>query len=112
LIDPDFPIAGPVEVRQVAGLVARRIICHARANEQLRIGQRFGMIKFGSRTELIIPKGPGTTIAVKTGDKVRAGITVMARQPVHEAMNQESNRATGLLRTAKRERVGAGADKD
>lgn len=80
-IDPDPPLTGPVEVRQVAGLVARRIICHAKANEHLQIGQRFGMIKFGSRTELIVPRMPETEVIVKIGDKVRAGITLMARQP-------------------------------
>lgn len=82
LIDTDAPIPGPVEVRQVAGLVARRIICHAKANEHLGIGQRFGMIKFGSRTELIVPRLPDTRIEVKLGDKVHGGLTLMVRQPV------------------------------
>ena len=80
LIDPDAPMPGPVEVRQIAGLVARRIICHARANTFLAIGERFGLIKFGSRTELIIPLSDGTDIQVKVGDKVRAGVTIIARQ--------------------------------
>lgn len=71
---------GPVEVRQVAGLVARRIICHVNVNESMAIGERFGMIKFGSRTELIVPRCDDTEILVKIGDKVRAGLTVMARQ--------------------------------
>ncbi len=71
---------GPVEVRQVAGLVARRIICHAAANDHLRIGTRFGLIKFGSRTELIIPRRENTEVLVEIGDKVRAGLTIMARQ--------------------------------
>ena len=71
---------GPVEVRQIAGYVARRIICHVRANTFLAIGERFGLIKFGSRTELIIPLSDGTDIQVKVGDKVRAGVTIIARQ--------------------------------
>lgn len=74
-------IPGPVIVRQVAGLVARRIICHARPGDQVACGERFGMIRFGSRTELIIPLLPGTEILVKVGDAVRAGITTMVRQP-------------------------------
>jgi phosphatidylserine decarboxylase len=82
LIDPDSPMPGPVEVRQVAGLVARRIICHAVPDQHLPIGARFGLIKFGSRTELIIPRTPTTEILVKPGDKVRAGLTIVARQPV------------------------------
>ncbi len=82
LIDPDAPVPGPVEVRQVAGLVARRIICHAKEGDHLLCGERFGLIKFGSRTELIIPRREGTDIKVKVGDKVRAGLTILACQPV------------------------------
>ncbi len=82
LIDPDAPMPGPIVVRQVAGMLARRIICHVREQEQLPIGARFGMIKFGSRTELIFPRRSGTEIIVKPGEKVRAGLTVMARQAV------------------------------
>jgi phosphatidylserine decarboxylase len=81
LIEPDAPMPGPVEVRQVAGLVARRIICHASANDHLKIGARFGLIKFGSRTELVIPRREKTEVLVKVGDKVRAGLTIVARQP-------------------------------
>ena len=82
LLDTDEPMPGPVVVRQVAGLVARRIICHATAKQPLAIGERFGLIKFGSRTELIIPRLAGTEILVSLGDSVRAGLTIMARQPV------------------------------
>jgi phosphatidylserine decarboxylase len=84
LIDPDPPVRGPIEVRQVAGKIARRIICHARPGDRLRSGERFGMIKFGSRTEVIIPRVEGTKLLVKVGDVVRAGLTVLARQPVRE----------------------------
>jgi len=82
LIDPEPPMPGPVEIRQVAGMVARRIICHARAKGSLAAGERFGMIKFGSRTELVIPAVDGTSIEVQIGDKVKAGVTVLARQPL------------------------------
>jgi len=82
LIDPDPPLPGPIEVRQVAGLVARRIICHAAIDQHLSIGARFGLIKFGSRTELIFPRTKETEILVKTGDKVSAGLTILARQPI------------------------------
>ena len=81
VIEPEAPMPGPVVVRQVAGLLARRIICHARTDQRLPIGARFGLIKFGSRTELIIPRLRETEIMVKVGDKVRAGLTVVARQP-------------------------------
>jgi len=82
LIDPEPPMPGPVEIRQVAGMVARRIICHARAKGSLVAGERFGMIKCGSRTELVIPAIEGTSVEVQIGDKVKAGITVLARQPL------------------------------
>ena len=82
LLDPDPNLPGPVEVRQVAGLVARRIVCHAGVGDHLTLGERFGFIKFGSRTELIIPHLAGTEVTVVVGDPVRAGLTLLARQPV------------------------------
>ena len=85
LLDTEEPMPGPVLVRQVAGLVARRIICHATAKQPLAIGERFGLIKFGSRTELVIPRLSETEILVGIGDSVRAGLTIMARQPVGSA---------------------------
>lgn len=85
LLEPDAPLPGPVEVRQVAGLVARRIICHAGVGDHLTTGQRFGFIKFGSRTELIIPHLPGTEVTAGVGDAVRAGLTLLARQPISQA---------------------------
>ncbi len=87
LIDPDEPMPGPVEVRQVAGKVARRIICHAKVGDHLTLGERFGLIKFGSRTEVIMPRLAGTQVAVKVGDSVRAGVTILACQPLREAVN-------------------------
>ncbi len=85
VIDPDGSMPGPVVVRQVAGLAARRIICHATAGEHLTIGARFGLIKFGSRTELIIPRRADTEVKVKVGDKVRAGLSLVARQGTEAA---------------------------
>jgi phosphatidylserine decarboxylase len=92
-IEPDPPMPGPVQVRQVAGVLARRIICHATANKQLPIGARLGLIKFGSRTELIIPRQEGTEIMVKVGDKVFAGLTIVARQPVETGSDRQVEQA-------------------
>ena len=111
LIDTDEGMPGPVEVRQVAGLLARRIICHARANQQLAIGERFGLIKFGSRTELIIPRIDGTQIAVEIGDKVRAGLTVMARQRVMDPLTSGGADRGGAV-GATIDPVGAGSQRD
>ncbi len=80
VIEPDPPMPGPVVVRQVAGKVARRIICHPRVNDHMDKGFRFGLIKFGSRTEVIIPDVPGMRVQVQVGQKVRGGLTVIATQ--------------------------------
>ena len=70
---------GDVVVKQIAGLIARRIVCEARPDDTLLRGQKFGMIKFGSRTELYIPKNQVDEIRVKLKDKVKGGETVIAR---------------------------------
>lgn len=85
VLETASPHTGPVVVRQVAGLIARRIICHASTGTRLARGERFGLIKFGSRTELIVPDVAGTDIAVRVADKVRAGVTLMLTQPVVDA---------------------------
>lgn len=68
---------GPMTIRQISGAVARRIVCPAKAGDTLTKGQKFGMIRFGSRTELYLP--PGTPVCVEKGQYVYAGLTVMAR---------------------------------
>ncbi len=83
VIDTESPIPGPIGVRQITGMAARRIVCHAREGTPLSTGERFGLIKFGSRTELIVPHVEGTEVLVEIGDKVRAGITPVVRQPIH-----------------------------
>ena len=65
-------------VRQISGLIARRIVCNLRPGQDLSRGEKFGMIKLGSRTELILPRD-AATVTVKVGDKVQAGSTVLAR---------------------------------
>ena len=66
-------------VRQVSGAVARRIVCAAREGQQLVGGEPFGMIKFGSRTELYLPSSGKIECLVRVGDRVKAGITPVAR---------------------------------
>ncbi len=66
-------------VRQIAGRIARRIVCWVCPGEELKRGERFGMIKFGSGTELILPREPGLVIEVRQGQKVKAGTSVLAR---------------------------------
>lgn len=70
---------GPMTVRQIAGMVARRIVCKVEVGETLGKGERFGMIKFGSRTELYLPMDAEICVTLK--DKVKGGATVVARFP-------------------------------
>ena len=64
---------------QVAGLIARRILCYVQTKDRLRRGQRFGFIRFGSRVDVYLPPGAMPNAAV--GDKVFAGETILARLP-------------------------------
>jgi phosphatidylserine decarboxylase len=63
--------------RQIVGILARRIVCRAREGEVVKTGDRFGVMKFGSRMDIFVPAS--ATIVVKPNDKVLAGITVIAR---------------------------------
>ena len=68
----------PIAVRQVSGAIARRIVCPVNPGETYSRGQIYGMIKFGSRTELYIPAGMGIDVAVNVGESVRAGSSILA----------------------------------
>ena len=65
--------------KQIAGTVARRIIAETKVGDKAEIGKRFGMIRFGSRVDVIMPKG--TLLSVQLNDKVRAGETILGRFP-------------------------------
>lgn len=68
-----------IVVRQLTGAIARRIVAWANVGDELQKGERFGMIRFGSRTELYLPLD--AEVFVKTGDHVSGGSTVIARLP-------------------------------
>ncbi len=76
-IEPEGPGAGPVIVKQIAGLIARRIVCYKKIGDRVARGERFGLIKFGSRADIFL--GPEWQLTVKTGDKVAGGSSVLAR---------------------------------
>ncbi len=63
--------------KQIAGLIARRIVCHLKDGETVTAGNRFGLIRFGSRTELLVPSN--TSIAIKAGDKVVGSETIIGQ---------------------------------
>jgi phosphatidylserine decarboxylase len=69
-------------VRAISGMVARRIVCGLRPGEVLAPGQVFGMIKLGSRTELVLPETDGLEVEAELGDHVKAGTSVLARYRV------------------------------
>ncbi|MBN1943851.1 MAG: phosphatidylserine decarboxylase [Phycisphaerae bacterium] len=74
----------PVVVRQVAGLIARRIVTNLSPEQQVERGRRFGMIKWGSRLELFLPVELEGEIRVRPGRRVRAGETVLFRTQEEE----------------------------
>ncbi len=66
----------PVVTRQVVGMLARRVVCRVESGVQVRAGDRFGIMKFGSRMDVFVPSG--ATLAVSVGQMVRGGETVIA----------------------------------
>ena len=66
-----------VVCKQIAGILARRIVCWKAAGDSLRLGERFGMIKFSSRTDVLLPAN--VKVTVKEGQRVRGGTTVIGR---------------------------------
>jgi len=66
-----------VVCKQIAGILARRVVCWKGKGDNLTLGERFGMIKFSSRTDVLLPSN--VTITVKEGERVRGGVTVIGR---------------------------------
>lgn len=64
-------------VRQIVGVLARRIVCRTRVGAKVRAGERYGVMKFGSRMDVFLPAA--ATLSVSVGDRVRSGITPIAR---------------------------------
>ena len=66
-----------VVCKQIAGVLARRIVCWKKPGDRLELGERFGLIKFGSRTDLVMP--PEVEVLVSAGERVRGGVTIIGR---------------------------------
>jgi phosphatidylserine decarboxylase len=75
----DGRLGCPVRVKQIAGAIARRIVCWLKPGEAVRAGERFGMIKFGSRTDVLLPAAVVAEVCVKVGQAVRGGRDVLLR---------------------------------
>ena len=80
-IDLEEPGGRFLRVKQISGAIARRIVCRLKIGETVDKGERLGMIKFGSRTDLLVPVEAGLETLVKVRDKVKGGATVLLRVP-------------------------------
>ncbi len=68
-----------IRVKQISGAIARRIVCWLKPDDQVQRGERFGMIKFGSRTDVLLPVEDVGEVKVQVGDKVKGGSSVLLR---------------------------------
>jgi phosphatidylserine decarboxylase len=80
----------PVVVRQIVGILARRIVCRVKEGDEVAAGGRFGVMKFGSRMDVFIPRG--STMHCQAGDRVMGGVTVLATLPPATPTLGESSR--------------------
>jgi len=78
----------PVVARQIVGILARRVVCRVQNGAEVRAGDRFGIMKFGSRMDVFLP--PTATLTVKAGDLVRGGETIIA--VLNRVMGSSGNR--------------------
>jgi phosphatidylserine decarboxylase len=93
-----------IVVRQITGAIARRIVAWAQVGDELKKGDQFGMIRFGSRTELCLPLN--AELLVKVGDHVFGGSTIVARlAQTEETERSASAKAASPLREGKRTKV-------
>lgn len=76
--------------KQIAGAVARRIVYHISVGDTVKAGERFGIVKFGSRMDVLVP--PHIHFDVQIGDRVRAGLTVIGHIPDHVNMAVEQDK--------------------
>jgi phosphatidylserine decarboxylase len=81
---------GTIEFKQIAGLIARRVVSWKKPTEAVSKGERIGLVRFGSRVDLWVPQG--STLLVKVGDNVYGGSSVLARWPARttEAIGESS----------------------
>jgi phosphatidylserine decarboxylase len=89
------PDGSVVVFSQIAGLIARRIICYKKVGDHVQAGDRIGLIKFGSRCDVIL--GPEWQITVKPGMRVSAGSSVLATRPGQVAWSKSLEEMAGEL---------------
>lgn len=84
--------ASRVIIKQIAGILARRIVCYVKSGDKLNTGQRFGLIRFGSRVDILIP--PEFAVCARLGQRVRGGESVLA---MAHAQPPQSNQTADAL---------------
>jgi len=83
--------AGEIVFKQIAGLIARRVVSWKKAGEQVARGERIGLVRFGSRVDLWVPRD--AEIVVKVGENVKGGSSVLARWPARPATSSMTGTA-------------------
>ncbi|MDG1895535.1 MAG: phosphatidylserine decarboxylase family protein [Fuerstiella sp.] len=78
LLESSEPPYRGMVIRQITGAIARRIVCWVKPGDKLDAGEQFGMIKLGSRTELVLPREASLQIRTQLGNKVKAGTSILA----------------------------------
>jgi phosphatidylserine decarboxylase len=86
--------AGEMVFKQIAGLIARRVVSWKKAGEKVFRGERIGLVRFGSRVDIWVPKE--AEVLVKLGENVKGGSSVLARWPVEPATHQQHGKSTAV----------------
>jgi phosphatidylserine decarboxylase len=85
----------PIIVRQIVGILARRIVCRVKEGDTVKAGDRFGVMKFGSRMDVFLPRE--ATLQTKVGDKVSAATSVLAVLPDARKETRDSQAQVSLV---------------
>src|SRR6202453_2278916 len=86
---------GEMMFKQIAGLIARRVVCWKKSGDVVARGERIGLVRFGSRVDLWVPRD--AEIPVKLGDNVKGGSSVLARWPVNPGLSASKQQTSGAV---------------
>jgi phosphatidylserine decarboxylase len=86
--------AGEMVFKQIAGLIARRVVSWKKAGEKVFRGERIGLVRFGSRVDIWVPKE--AEVLVKLGENVKGGSSVLARWPAEPATHKQDGKSTAV----------------
>jgi phosphatidylserine decarboxylase len=92
--------AGEIMFKQIAGLIARRVVCWKKVGDVLQRGERIGLVRFGSRADLWLPRD--SEILVKVGDHVKGGSSILARWPAAQSTKPDQTSEENLSAAGRR----------